>query len=280
MNKHIFRLPAIGVWWPLCLLLVCLSPAPAISQQRTLPEEDWYGDIKRALAVHYVGKMVRVTLPIPATRGGVVILDGVIQRPADARAPENIAQPGDDLIIKSFKVTENEMEVVLGKDEPPPKRRFSNPFAIQKVPRISLRYSREINTRDLTIENINRYLAMVIEVTNLAPPAKSAAPAGTVASVEEAEPDAPVYPNLTIVGSLTDSSISELTIEASSGDARIYIDGSFSGSSPRTLRLSAGEHTLLLVMDGYEAWERKLTIPGGKAAVLRADMQKKVKSRK
>ncbi|QQS45794.1 MAG: PEGA domain-containing protein [Acidobacteriota bacterium] len=271
MKNRIIRLSASGLRGPLCLLLISFCSMPALAQQRTLPEEDWYGDIKRALAVHYVGKKVRVTLPIPATRNGVEVLDGAVLRPADARTPEYIAQPGDELIIKSMRVTENEIEVVMGRDEPPPKRRFPNPFAIQKVPRISLRYSHELNTRDLTIENINRHLALVVDVSALVP----RTPAETTASVEEAEPGAAGSPGVTIVGALPDASICELTIESVPGDARVYIDGSFSGNSPRTLRLGAGEHVILIVLDGYGSWERKLILPGGKAAVLRAEISRK-----
>lgn len=260
----------IGVRGLICLTLVFLSANMVYGQRRTLPEEDWYGDIKQGLRAFYLGKGVRVTLPVP--KGGLEILDGVIQRPADARAPEYIAQPGDELKVKSLDFTDHEIEFTLGGDEPPPKRRFPNPFAFNRPPRVKIFFSRELNAQDLTIENINRYLALAVDVAALKPPALAAAE--KVAPAEEAEPEPTPVPGLKITGTLTDSSICELTVESAPSAARIYIDGSFSGNSPRTFRLSPGEHVILIIHDGYNSWERKLSLPEGRAAALIAELSR------
>jgi len=257
----------IGVRGLICLTLVFLSANMVYGQRRTLPEEDWYGDIKQGLRAFYLGKGVRVTLPVP--KGGLEILDGVVQRPSDARAPEYIAQPGDELKVKSLDFTDHEIEFTLGGDDPPPKRRFPNPFALNRPPRVKIFFTRELNAQDLTIENINKFLGLAVDVAALNPPAEKVAPAG------EDEPEPAPVPGLTITGTLSDSSICELTIESAPAAARIYIDGSFSGSSPRSFRLSPGEHIILIIHDGYNSWERKLSLPEGKTAALKAEMSRK-----
>lgn len=257
----------IGARGLICLTIIILSANMAYGQRRTLPEEDWYGDIKQGLRAFYLGKGVRVTMPVP--KGGLEILDGVVQRPSDARAPEYIAQPGDELKVKSLEFTDHEIEFTLGGDEPPPKRRFPNPFVFNRPPRVKIFFSREINAQDLTIENINRFLGLAVDVAALKPPAEKVAPA------EEAEPEPASVPGLKIIGTLTDSSICELTVESTPPAARIYIDGSFSGNSPRTFRLSPGEHIILIIHDGYNSWERKLSLPEGKTAALIAELSRK-----
>lgn len=261
---------------PVILLLTAIS----FAQQRNLPEEDFYGDIKKALASHYNGKIVKAKLPIPATRRGLEILDGTLQNSAEPNSPPPIAQPGDELVIKSIRVTDSDIEFLLTKTEQPPKKRFSNPFTVTKVPRINLRLSRELNTQDLTIENINRLLASVVDTSTLATPVSDKNSNLTQASVnssngEQVNNDQNL-PTPNIVGDLPSlpPSMAELTVDCSVREARVYLNGSFSGLTPRTVRLRAGVHTILIVSDGYMSWEQKLFVPGGKASVVRAELQR------
>ena len=57
--------------------------------------------------------------------------------------------------------------------------------------------------------------------------------------------------------------------------ARIYIDGQFSGVTPRTIKLLAGEHSLSLMADGYEEWKRKVRLRGREQVGVLASMNKK-----
>ena len=66
----------------LAALLILLLAAPASAQDKKLVDEDWYGDVKKALADHYTGKTVRLKLPIPATRRGPEMIDGLAQSEA------------------------------------------------------------------------------------------------------------------------------------------------------------------------------------------------------
>lgn len=57
--------------------------------------------------------------------------------------------------------------------------------------------------------------------------------------------------------------------------ARIYVDGQFSGITPRTIKLLSGEHTILLIADGYEEWTRKIRLNGRQQTGLMASMNRK-----
>ncbi len=264
-------------------LVILLLAASASAQNKTLVDEDWYGDVKKALSDHYVGKTVKLKLPIPATRRGLELVDGEVQREVSITPIQFSAQIGDELKIKSFKVGDSNVEVLLGKDEPPPKRTIANLFAGPKQSRINLRFSHELSSKDMTIINLNRFLAQAVEVGTLAPPVAedhSASSAGLNKETESqlnGNPEmAGVEPPLKIVGDLPAAGpdVGEVTIESSAGAARIYIDGAYSGAAPRTLRLHAGFHTILVVSDTYKTWERRLMIPGAKISVVRAELQK------
>lgn len=267
----------------LAALLILLLAAPVSAQDKKLVDEDWYGDVKKALADHYTGKTVRLKLPIPATRRGLEMIDGSAQREASRIVPPISARIGDELMIKSFKVGESNVEVLLGKDEPPPKRKFPNPFAARKESRINLRFSHELSSKDLTIENLNRFLGQAVDVTALASPIiqNNSTPSAELNQQTESQPVenpelAGAEPALKTVADLpaVGPDVGELTVECSVRGARIYIDGSYSGVAPRTLRLRAGFHSILIVSDLYKTWEQRLLIPGAKISVVRAELKK------
>lgn len=280
----------------LAALIISLIAAPAFAQSAKLVNEDWYGDVKKALSDHYTGKTVRLKLPIPATRRGLEMVDGRVQRGATKESPQFFAQIGDELTIKYFRVGDSSVEVLLDKpdqDEPPRKSRFPNLFG-PKQPRISLRFSHELSWKDLTVENLNRFLSPAVDVTTLAttpaednsnsaarsetpsqqqepqPIQKSEGQKSEAAQAELNLPTPDIIADLPVIG----PSVGELTIECSVRGARVYIDGSYSGLAPRTLRLRAGFHTILLLSAGYENWERRLYIPGAKISVTRAELRK------
>jgi hypothetical protein len=285
----------------LATLIVPLIAAPAFAQGAKLVDEDWYGDVKKALSDHYTGKTVRLKLPIPDTRRGLEMVDGRVQLGAGKEPPQFSAQIGDELVIKYFKVGDSSVEILLDKlnqNEPPRKSRFPNLFG-PKQPRISLRFSHELSSKDLTIENLNRFLSPAVDVTTLATPpsaqsenstAKSEAPSQqpapqpiqqptTKSDDQKAEaaqaelnlPTPDIVADLPVLG----PDVGELTIECSVQGARIYIDGSYSGVAPRTLRLRSGFHTILVLSPGYESWERRLYIPGAKISAARVELQGK-----
>ena len=58
--------------------------------------------------------------------------------------------------------------------------------------------------------------------------------------------------------------------------ARIYVDGQFSGLTPRTVKLSVGDHQIRLIAEGYEDWTRRVKLGGLQQVGLMASMKKKV----
>jgi cytoskeletal protein RodZ len=57
--------------------------------------------------------------------------------------------------------------------------------------------------------------------------------------------------------------------------ARIYINGQFSGLTPRTIKLSAGDHQIRLIADGYEDWTRRIRLKKQQQVGIMASMKKK-----
>jgi hypothetical protein len=58
--------------------------------------------------------------------------------------------------------------------------------------------------------------------------------------------------------------------------ARIYIDGQFSGTTPRTIKLNTGDHQVRLIADGYEEWTRRVRLKNKRQVEISASMKKKV----
>ncbi len=57
--------------------------------------------------------------------------------------------------------------------------------------------------------------------------------------------------------------------------ARIYIDGQFSGVTPRAVKLVAGEHHISLMAEGYREYTRKVKVDGHQQIGMVASMTKK-----
>ncbi len=259
-------------------LSLALMTLVSFAQERRLAYDDWYGDVKKTLADHYTGKTVKLRMAIPNTRRGLEMFDGNFA--ADADSAQTLVQPGDEVIIKSFRVNDQNIELQLSKLGAKPKRRF---FSFAKQPRINIRFSRELNSTDMTIENINQWLSPMVDVTPLG--GLAAEQTTTQASIApDPEPTAKTngvensqgLPTPNISGDLksVEADVSELTVECSTGNARIYIDDAYSGFAPRTVRLKSGIHSILVMADGYSAWEQRLLLPGGKTSTVKAELKK------
>lgn len=274
---------------PATLLSLAILAWAVSAQDRRLAYDDWYGDVRKTLADHYTGKTVRLRMAIPATRRGLEMADGTIESQDAGESSQPLAQPGDELTIKSFKIRNTSIELLLNKIGQPRKSGF---FSRPKQPRINLHFSRELTARDMRIENINSWLATAVDISPLAPPAseqQSNTTQASITSTPELVALKPVAVNMdstnndqslplaTVTGDLPNVSpnIGELTITGSIGQARIYIDNAYSGLAPRTVHLRAGVHSILVMANGYEAWEQRLFVPGGKTSIVKADLQRK-----
>lgn len=154
----------------------------------------------------------------------------------------------------------------------------------QAEPRVTLRFSREIGTRDLNLQSINRLLAPVVDISSLIPPPEppsrsisdpTRVPRPDASMLAERAATAQGILKAPISGDIVSvqPNVSELNIESSVTGARLYLDGAFSGTAPRTVRLLMGVHTVLITAPGFESWEQKFFIPAGKAATIRAQLK-------
>lgn len=242
--------------------------------------------LKSLLNQYYTGKIVRARVAIPADKKGLEIVDGLIR---NAPASRIAAEPGDPLLISQLRFKSHRIEVQFDSEgsEPAAGKNFAGRNDKHAAPRIQLQFTREITTRDLNIRTINNLLASAIDVSSLTP--KSARPAAESPTGEPRKRNDPGQLALMLAerraraegipaaeirteGSVTEPGIGELTIECSAGQARFYIDGAFSGHTPRTIRLRAGVHTILVIGDAAEAWEKQFFIPAGHSSAVRAEL--------
>ncbi|MBK7598528.1 MAG: PEGA domain-containing protein [Acidobacteria bacterium] len=56
--------------------------------------------------------------------------------------------------------------------------------------------------------------------------------------------------------------------------AKIYIDGHYSGPTPTTVRLTAGDHQVRLIADGYDEWTRRVKLKSRRQTAIMASMRR------
>ncbi len=266
--------------------------------KRTVTDKNIDADLKSLLNDYYSGKPVRAKVVIPANEQGLEILDGQLKAQPLANLQAAV-QPGELVLIRELRFKNRVIEVHFNNDS---RNEDSSPLSVQPVgefgseasarpsvaamklaerkkalpdPRLMLRFSREIGTQDLNLQSINRLLSSAIDVTTLNPdnkliikpepvqPAPAAPPPALPSGITTAE----------ITGDLANArSISEVTIECTVPGARLYVDGSYSGTAPRTIQLSSGIHSVLIIASGFESFEKKYFLPSGKISIIRVEM--------
>ena len=87
---------------------------------------------------------------------------------------------------------------------------------------------------------------------------------------------APALPEATTgqEASGSDSEFSTITIKSIPDGAEISINGKFVGSTPSTLRLKFGEHTISVKKTGFVLWERTITVSAGGNITVDAALEK------
>ncbi len=300
------------------LLMACVAiPGIAQSEQaerkrQAISERQLDSDLKLLLNDYYAGKPVRARVVIPATERGVEVVDGQLKI---YPLPDLTAavQPGEMVLIKELRFKAKEIEVRFsgehlgeataaepaalilapvgphGADATVPKAAFvakaakeAKPAKPLPDPRVILRFSRDIETRDLNLQSINRLLEPAVEIAPLAPaaalapkPEATSRPSANDRAQQAAEAQgiaiAPVTGEL--VGAAPN--LGELVIEFSVTGARLYIDGAYSGTAPRAVQLPMGVHTVLIVAPGHGQFEQKFFLPAGKISTIKAEFNPK-----
>jgi PEGA domain len=68
--------------------------------------------------------------------------------------------------------------------------------------------------------------------------------------------------------------LGSIEVHSSPESAEVYADGSFIGDAPATLKLSAGQHSIKVILSGYEEWSRELSVESGSEAHLTATLKR------
>ena len=80
-------------------------------------------------------------------------------------------------------------------------------------------------------------------------------------------------PAINAVGAV-EAATASLSVDASVSGADIAVDGNFVGSTPSTVSVAAGKHTIMVTKKGYADWSRTMNVSGS-AVHLNADLQAK-----
>jgi hypothetical protein len=72
----------------------------------------------------------------------------------------------------------------------------------------------------------------------------------------------------------TTSELTPVLIKSSPDGADITIDGKFVGSTPSSVQLKPGEHTIMIEKAGFKSWQRTMTVTAGSAANIEATLDK------
>src|SRR6185436_1581711 len=93
--------------------MMLLATGILSAQFQPVPVAKLDDNLKNIVIAHYTGKQVKLRLPIPATKQGLEIVDGLPRLEPNKTPPSIAAQLGDDLTIKRFVIGANRIEVWL-----------------------------------------------------------------------------------------------------------------------------------------------------------------------
>ena len=68
---------------------------------------------------------------------------------------------------------------------------------------------------------------------------------------------------ITAAQALADTAMTLVDITSTPSGADIEIDGKFIGSTPSSIKLSTGDHEIVVKKDGFAVWDRKMSVPSG-----------------
>ena len=72
----------------------------------------------------------------------------------------------------------------------------------------------------------------------------------------------------------TDPALSSVDVKSTPDGADITVDDKYMGSTPSTLKLTAGDHKIKLEKSGFRTWERTLTVSAGATATVHPTLDK------
>jgi hypothetical protein len=115
--------------------------------------------------------------------------------------------------------------------------------------------------------SFNAYVDGDREITLGGPPAATTAATPVQPAVQEATPQpAPAVPAAELV---------TVAVQSTPDGADITVDGIFVGSTPSAIRLSPGDHTIMLEKSGYKIWQRTMRVGAGANVTVGPTLEKK-----
>ena len=115
--------------------------------------------------------------------------------------------------------------------------------------------------KDITIPKGTELTAYINGDASLDPAKFAPKVANTESSPEAATPPASAEPSTIVIKSTPDG-------------ADIIVDGKFVGSTPSTLRLTIGEHTISIEKSGFKLWTRAMTVSSAGNVSIEATLEK------
>ena len=67
--------------------------------------------------------------------------------------------------------------------------------------------------------------------------------------------------------------MTSVKFDANYRNAEVYVNGEFRGTAPVSLHLAAGAHKVELRLNGFQVWERELTVVAGNDTRVAATLQ-------
>jgi hypothetical protein len=65
-----------------------------------------------------------------------------------------------------------------------------------------------------------------------------------------------------------------MSVNSNPDEAEVYLDNSFIGNTPTTLKLNPGKHTIMVKQAGYKEWSREVSAESGSEAHVTATLEK------
>ncbi len=130
--------------------------------------------------------------------------------------------------------------------------------------------------KDITIPKGTEITAYINGDTTL-DPAKFGARAATEAPAAPAAPQTVASPPAPVAQPATPAEAPEpstVVVKSNPDGAEITVDGKYTGSTPSTLRLAPGDHTISVEKSGFKAWQRTMTVSAGGIVTIDATLEK------
>ena len=70
------------------------------------------------------------------------------------------------------------------------------------------------------------------------------------------------------------SSTGEISFKSDPDGADILVDGKYSGSTPSTIRIAAGDHSISVEKAHFASWKRTMSVAAGESVNVNASLEK------